>query len=172
MSKEKEVKKGNKVSKKQPLKKKITRSLKKTKSQTETPSRKNTSRPWQGTILAILSVLSLIITIMFLPFTILMALAGGALSFVENLGPIFGVLLGGGGAILTIMLIIYLIVGIFITKGLFKGKKWTIILLFIFSLIGLPLAIFDFTLLSLIITAIFIYLEVSCLQHPFYNKKK
>jgi hypothetical protein len=130
------------------------------------------TRPWQGTLLAILNIIGLIITAILLPFTILMALAGGALSFIQDLGPIFGLLLGGGGIILTIILIIYFILGIFITKGLFQGKRWAIILLLIFSAFSLFSVIFDFTLFSFILLAFFLYLEISCLMHPFYGNKK
>jgi hypothetical protein len=137
-----------------------------------TPPSKKVTRPWQGTFLAVLNIISLIITAMFIPFIILMIIAGGVLSFANDLEPIFGMILGGGGIILGVMLLIYFILGIFITKGLFKGRKWAVIILLIFSFLGLINLIFNFDLITLIIVALCLYLEIACLLHPFYSQTK
>jgi len=130
------------------------------------------SRPWQGTLLAILNIVSLIIIAIIIPFAILLTVAGGALGFAKDVNPSIGLILGGGGLLLTLGLILYFILGIFITRGLFKGKKWAVIIMLIFSGFSLMGTLFDFSLFSFIILALFLYLEIACLIHPFYGGKK
>jgi hypothetical protein len=130
------------------------------------------SRPWQGTLLAILNIVSLIIIAIIIPFAILLTVAGGALGFAKDVNPSIGLILGGGGLLLTLGLILYFILGIFITRGLFKGKKWAVIIMLIFSGFSLMGTLFDFSLFSFIILALFLYLEIACLMHPFYGGKK
>jgi hypothetical protein len=134
------------------------------------------SRPWQGTLLAILNIVSLIIIaiiIIIIPFAILLTVAGGALGFAKDVNPSISPsirLIYGG--VLTLGLILYFILGIFITRGLFKGKKWAVIIMLIFSGFSLMGTLFDFSLFSFIILALFLYLEIACLIHPFYGGKK
>jgi hypothetical protein len=133
---------------------------------------RTTSRPWQGTLLAILNIVSLIIIAIIIPFAILLTVAGGALGFAKDVNPSIGLILGGGGLLLTLGLILYFILGIFITRGLFKGKKWAVIIMLIFSGFSLMGTLFDFSLFSFIVLALFLYLEIACLIHPFYGGKK
>lgn len=130
------------------------------------------TRPWQGTFLAVLNIIGLIFTAMLIPFALLLVLGGSLLSFVEEMGPGMAMLFGGGGLVLFLVLLLAFILGIFIVRGLFKGQKWVVILTLIFSAISAIQLVFNFELFSALIIALFIYLEIACLVHPFYSSKK
>lgn len=136
------------------------------------PSVKKVTRPWQGTVLAVFNIIGLIITVMFMPFVLLIILGGSMLGFIEEAGPGLAMLLGGGGIALLLMLLFFFILGIFIVKGLFKGQKWVIIVSLVFSAMSAVQLVLNFDLFSALIIALFVYLEIVCLLHPFYGGKK
>jgi hypothetical protein len=129
-------------------------------------------RPWQGTFLAVLNIIGLIFVGLFIPFALLIAVGGSMLSFAEEIGPGMALLFGGGGLVLLLMLLFFFILGIFIVRGLFKGQKWVIIISLIFSALSAIQLVFNFDVFSALLVALFIYLEISCLLHPFYGGKK
>ena len=133
---------------------------------------KKVTRPWQGTVLAVFNIIGLIITIMFMPFVLLIILGGSMLGFIEEAGPGLAMLLGGGGVALLLMLLFFFVLEIFIVRGLFKGQKWVIILSLIFSAMSAVQLVLNFDLFSALIIALFVYLEIACLLHPFYGGKK
>jgi len=130
------------------------------------------SRPWQGTILAVLQIIGLVIIAMFMPFVLLIVLGGSMLGFVKDAGPGLAMLFGGGGLVLFLFLLFFFILGIFIVRGLFKGQKWVIIISLLFSALNMAQLIFNFNIFSALMLALFLYLEITCLLHPFYNRKK
>ena len=132
----------------------------------------SSTRPWQGTVLAVLNIIGLIFTAMFIPFAILIIVGGGMLSFMEDVNPIIGLLFGGGGLVFLFILLFFFILGVFVIRGLFKGRRWTIIVSLIFSILSLVGVVFDFSFFSLIVTSLFLYLEITCLMHPFYGNGK
>jgi len=149
-------------------------STKKVKSVVKTSTTKNNSstRPWQGTVLTVFAIINFIFLVMLIPFILLIILGGGMLGFMENLEPGIAMLVGGGGLILLLGLLPFGILDIFMIRGFLKGQKWSIVLSLIFSTMSLIGMIFDFTLFSLILIGFLMYLEVTCLMHPFYGGKK
>jgi hypothetical protein len=129
-------------------------------------------RPWQGTFLAVLNIIGLIFTGLFIPFAILIIVGGSMLSSVEKINPGMAMLFGGGGLVILLILLFFFILGIFIVRGLFKGQKWAVIISLVFSALGVIQLVFNFDLFSALLTALFLYLEISCLLHPFYGGKK
>jgi hypothetical protein len=128
-------------------------------------------RPWQGTLLFVLNIIFLI----GIAFTILsLFLAGvfGILTYNNNYPVLLGVLVGLSLLVFLLALVSFFILEIFVTIGLFKGKKWAIITMLIFASFDLMVTVFTFNLLSFIILVIFFYLEITCLAHPFYKSKK
>ncbi len=149
-----------------------TKASKSTAKTVSTPKVNKTTRPWQGTFLAVLNIIGLIFTAMFIPFALLIVIGGSMLSFIEDIGPGMAMLFGGGGLILFLMLLFFFILGIFIVRGLFKGQKWVLIVSLIFSALGVIQLVFNFSLFSALLMVLFIYLEIACLIHPFYGGKK
>lgn len=136
------------------------------------PETKTNKRPWQGTVLAILHIIGLIFLGLFLPFALIIGVIGGMLTFVEEVNPSLAMSVGGGGLALFLVLLAFFILGIFITRGIFKGKRWVIIVSLILSAMGVFQLAFNFELFSALLMALFVYLEIACLLHPFYNSKK
>jgi hypothetical protein len=137
-----------------------------------TPAPKKVTRPWQGTFLAVLNIIGLMFIAMFIPFALLITIGGGMLSFINEIGPGIAMLFGGGGLALLLILLFFFILGIFIISGLFKGKKWVVIISLLFSALNVVQLVFNFNLFSALLLALFLYLEISCLIHPFYGSKK
>jgi len=61
---------------------------------------------------------------------------------------------------------------IFVTRGIFKGQKWAVIISIVFIALDLSSLIRDFNLITLIIDGALMYLSIACLLHPFYGGKK
>jgi len=64
-----------------------------------------------------------------------------------------------------------LILEIFIIKGIFKGKKWAVIVCAIFTVLCLLSAIINIEIFSVLLNGFFLYTEIICIKHPFYNQK-
>jgi len=77
---------------------------------------------------------------------------------------------GLGTTLIAVVMIPFLILGLFITIGLFKGQKWAVILSLIFTVIGTVGNITTLSYLGLAFNAFFIYCLIICLKEPFYNK--
>lgn len=123
-----------------------------------------TIRPWQGTLLGILHIISLIL----LGLLIIAAFVGG--SMIASFLPVWGMLGGIGMALGFILMALWILV-FFITRGIFSGKRWAIIVSLIFTGIALLSAIMNISemLLSLVIYAGMLYLEVICLKDSYYR---
>jgi len=122
-------------------------------------------RPWQGTLLGILNIIGLV----GLALLTIAAFIGG--SMLASLIPVWGMLGGIGMALGFIFMAIWILV-FFMTRGIFKGQKWTIILSLIFTALGLLGSIMSIKTMffSAIIYAGMLYLEVVCLKDPYYNR--
>ncbi|MFH0820439.1 MAG: hypothetical protein V1908_01560 [Candidatus Peregrinibacteria bacterium] len=136
-------------------------------------SNQQVSRPWQGTMLGVLNIISLILLGITLVFFIIMMVGGGAMfsEMVQGSGLPIASMFGAMGALLLVPLILIFTLGIFITRGIFKGQKWAIIVTMIFTVLALLYSLFDVVIVSIIINGLFLYAEVICLKNPFYNKK-
>ncbi len=130
------------------------------------------SRPWQGTVLGILYIISIILLAILLPIMLLMAIGGSALGFMSNINSSMAMLLGGSMLIMSLFLIGVFILQIFITRGIFKGQKWAVIISIIFAILDLASLIGNFHIIPFVIIGLFLYLSIACFLHPFYGGKK
>ena len=141
----------------------------------------NQKRPWQGTALGILSILSIVV----LGITILLLLmvSFGADSLLSQFGQMSGANLSNyhfaslgikwavGATLLAI--IPFWIVQFFVTRGIFKGTRWTIIysivLTGLFILGQLNVVLLPPVLLAFGMNCFMLYLEIVCVKHPYYK---
>jgi len=130
------------------------------------------SRPWQGTVLGVIYILTIAMMVIMLPILLLVALGGSALGFMSNMNNGLAMLLGGGMLIMSLFLIATLVLQIFVTRGIFKGQKWAVIISIVFTALGLSSLIQNFSWTTLIIDGALMYLSIACLLHPFYGGKK
>lgn len=122
------------------------------------------NRPWQGTLLGILNIVGLV----GLAILTIGAFIGGSL--LSSLFAGFALLSGLGMAIGFIFMALWILV-FFITRGIFKGAKWAVIVSIVFTVLGIIPAIMNISemFLTLVIYAGMLYLEVFCLKDPYYN---
>ncbi len=139
---------------------------------TTTKKTKPVSRPWQGTVLGIIYVLSIVLMIIILPILLLVALGGSALGFMSNMNNGLAMLFGGGMLLMSLFLIATLVLQFFVTRGIFKGQKWAVIVSIVFIALGLSGLIQNFSWTALIIDGVLMYLSIACLLDPFYGGKK
>jgi hypothetical protein len=131
------------------------------------------NRPWQGTTLAVLYVIGIVIT----------AIVAIAMIFgISFLGQIIdqamaesGSSLGSLGAnvLMIIGLVVMLpitILMIFVAMGIFKGKRWAIIVALVFTALSLLSTLGgSINWFSLAIALFMLYCEIMCLRDPFYK---
>ncbi len=142
-------------------------------SETKTSTKKSSvSRPWQGTVLGILYIISIVLLAILLPIMLLVAVGGSALGFMSDINNSMAMLLSGGMLIMSLFLIGVFILQIFITRGIFKGQKWAVIISIIFAVLDLASLIRNFRIIPFIIIGLFLYLSIACFLHPFYGGKK
>jgi len=135
---------------------------------TATAKTKPVSRPWQGTVLGVVYILSIALTVIMLPIL----LFGSTLGIMNGANNGLAMLLGGGMLIMSLLLIAIFILQIFVTIGIFKGQKWAVITSIVFTALSLSSLIQNFSLTTLIIDGALMYLSIACLLHPFYGGKK
>lgn len=125
----------------------------------------NVTRPWQATLLGILHIIGLV----GLAILTVGAFIGGSL--LSTLFAGFALLSGLGMAIGFIFMLFWILV-FFITRGIFKGQKWAIIVALVFTALSLLSAVMNISqmYMSLIISAGMLYLEVVCLKDPYFNR--
>ena len=136
-------------------------------------------RPWQGTFLGVLDIIGLVLMGLMSIFLLIALVGGGAMisqmmeSNAEMAALPMASLFGTMGAIILVPVLAIFILGLFITIGIFKGQKWSIIVSIIFTVLGI-LSVFsnmgDINFSMLLINAFVLYLEIMCLKDPFYNK--
>ena len=135
-------------------------------------------RPWQGTFLGVLNVIGLVLIGLISIFLLIAIVGGGAMisQMIESSAEIASLpiasLFGTMGSILLVPVFAIFALGLFITIGIFKGQKWSIIVSIIFTVLGILSAFSnmgDINFSILLINAFVLYLEVMCLKDPFYN---
>ena len=130
-----------------------------------------TSRPWQATMLAWLSIAGALLALIIVLFVTKLAYEGFAAGEMGTMIGIFGV-------VGLLFLLPWLILSIVLAIGNFKGKKWSLILSLIFTLIGIPAAFFTLAigpavfLVVIFFLGLLLWVEIICLKHPYYHKKK
>ena len=130
-----------------------------------------TSRPWQATMFAWLSIAGALSALIIVLFVTKLAYEG----FVAGE---MGTMIGIFGLVGLLFLLPWLILAIVVAIGNFKGKKWSLILSLIFTVIGIPAAFFTLAtvpavlLVVMFFLALMLWVEIICLKHPYYHKKK
>jgi len=127
-------------------------------------------RPWQGTLLAWLEIVAL-------AFVGLLVALIGIFGYAGFKGGEMGTMIGIFSTLGLIFLIPVVILDIFIVIGIFKGKKWAVVLALVFSILGLPTLLYSlaggfFSFFPVLIYFILsFWMEVKCLKLPYYKQK-
>ena len=127
-------------------------------------------RPWQGTALAILQMLNILVVGGILAFMIAAGYAGFK-------GGEMGVIIGVGGVGGLIILLPLLVVLIIMVVALFKGRRWAVIVALILTIATFFPVLFTleegFTtfLFGFVFWGFTLWMEIACLKNPFYAKK-
>ncbi len=128
-------------------------------------------RPWQGTMLAWLSVFQTFFTLM--TFLFLSKLTYEGFKAGE-----MGAMIGIFGIIFLVFLFPLLILMIIITIGVFKEKRWTFVLLLVVTCISLLVGLLSLVtgpIIFLLVTpflGLMLWAEIICLKSPYYHKKR
>lgn len=123
-------------------------------------------RPWQGTMLGVLNILGMVM----LGVTTIMIFIGGAIFSSMSGGEVpMGIMMGTMGTFIAIPLLLITILGIFVTIGIFKGKKWALITTMIFVAISLLNSFLQVNIISLIVNGLYIYAGYICFKDPYYS---
>ena len=126
--------------------------------------------PWQGTILAWLCVFQTFFTLMTFLFLLKLAYEGFKAGEMGTMIGIFGI-------IFLIYLFPLLILMIVITIGIFKEKRWALILILVVTCISFPVGVFSLAAGLVIFLGVMLFLslmlwaEIVCLKSPYYRKK-
>jgi len=124
------------------------------------------SRPWQGTTMGVLNAIG----VAFGFIGVIALLFGGTFiaAALEDVG--MSMIAGLGTTLIAVVMIPFLILGLFITIGLFKGQKWAVILSLAFTALGTIGNITTLNFVGLAFNVFFLYCLIACLKEPFYNK--
>ena len=121
------------------------------------------SRPWQGTFLAVLDIIGLVIIGIFIP-----VLLFGASLLVSVLPAAWA----GMTMVIALIFVGLWVLELFIVIGLFKGQKWVLFVSIVFSALALIGGFYPtINFFTLLMNGFMLYLAYACLNHPFYNKK-
>lgn len=129
------------------------------------------SRPWQATILAWLSIAGALLALIIVLFVTKLTYEGFAAG---EMGTMIGIF----GAVGLLFLLPWFILTIVAAIGNFKGKKWSLILSLILTLLAILVAFLTLTiepagfLLMIFFLGPVLWVEIICLKHPYYHKKK
>ncbi len=147
----------------------------------------SSGRPWQATFLGVLDIIATVfaflfgILFFFMQGFISSLLGSGALEGAEgidatNAAEAAGALsfLGGLGAAVGVIFIGLGVLYIFMTRGAFKGQKWSPILSIIFSGLGVLNVLVNFStaqIFALVLNLFVVYLAVMCVKSPYFASK-
>ncbi len=123
------------------------------------------SRPWQGTVMGVLNSIGIAVGVM-LSLTLILG-ASFITALIEDSA--FSMVAGLGTTMIGIVLLPFLILGLFVTLGIFKGQKWAVILALVFTILGTIGNIVSFNIIGLVFNAFFIYCLVICVKDAYYN---
>ncbi len=134
------------------------------------------SRPWQGTLLGVVSIVGLVMA----GVMILLIMLGS--SFISGMAddPVFSFIFGAGAFMIILLVVPFIVLGVFVTIGMFKGQKWAVIIMLIFTAIALLSALSGSFmgdgggyghsgLGSIVINGFLLYCEIASLKDPFYK---
>jgi len=125
---------------------------------------KTSGRPWQGTILGVISSVGVITLVFILGFLLFAR---------EIISPYlvktpFALLLGAGTFVSFMILMFGIILSLSITVGIFNGKTWAIILSILFTGMSMIEALFAVSAIAIIAYGFLLYLEIVCVRNSFY----
>lgn len=151
-------------------------------------------RPWQGTVIGVLCYIGAALAVigaLFMLFgsSLLSGMMSGVTSGVMNglnstgdlpaesaavMGGAAGFMTGFFGAFGMMAAVVILIMGFIdylVGKAVMSGKKWGLIVVIIFSALGLLSALSNFEIASIVISGVLLALPVTVLNDPYYNSK-
>lgn len=127
-------------------------------------------KPWQSIMLAWLQLALLVFSVVILVLTGIFGIAG------FKAGEM-GAIIGFFGVVGLVFLIPLNVLEVFVVIGIFKGKKWAVVVALIFTLLALPFVFFSisggiFLFLPVLIFYILnLWMEIKCLKHPYFKQK-
>ncbi len=127
-----------------------------------------TQRPWQGTTVAVINAIGLGIGI--IAFLLFLFAGSFITTMLEQTQ--YAMLAQASSMLIAFILLPFLILAFFITRGLFKGQIWTIIVSLIFTGLSLIGNLTTLNFISIVINGFMIYCLVICLNAEFYKKKQ
>lgn len=134
-------------------------------------------RPWQATAIAVLNIIGTVLAFLFgLMFIFMQGFISSMLSSGTDVSGAEVGLAGMIGSFALVGGIVMIGIGvllIFMTRGLFRGQKWSPIVSIIFAILGVLGALSSFdssTVLPLVIDAFILYCAFICVKHPFFHK--
>lgn len=130
----------------------------------------NQKCPWQGSLLAWLSVTGVAMILSVTVFIFILSYSG------FDAGEM-GFMIGVFAAVGLFFLIPWLIIKLVLTIGIFRGKKWAVLISLIFTIAGFIPGFFTIGagliafLLSIGFLALMLWAEIRCMKHPYYNNE-
>jgi hypothetical protein len=124
-------------------------------------------RPWQGTVLGILCLVAILLIVLFV----------GKLGYEGFEAGEMGNMIGIFAVISLIFLIPLVVLKAVVAIGIFRGKKWAIVLMLVFTILSILCSTLSLTLGFAVFLSIILYhgmlmwVEIICLKHPYYNRK-
>jgi len=146
------------------------------------------TRPWQGTALAVVDIIGTVFTFLAgIAFLFLQGMissllgaapveVSGSAEATAAVGGLMG-MLAGFSAVIGIVLIAIGILLIFMTRGAFKGQKWSPIISIVFVILGIVSLVTNFTgvngsfIFSLVVDLFVLYCAVMCVKSPYFGPK-
>ena len=136
-------------------------------------------RPWQGTVLGVLSYIGLVcmVILIFVVLagqgfitSVMSTLLEQAQVDVRSMGMALGVF-QSVGIFSAVLMAPFAILEYFVAKGLMDGVKWPLYLVVIFSGLSALAGLLAMELVTILFNGFFVYLGVSIWNDPYYNKK-
>ena len=131
----------------------------------------NQERPWHGSLLGWLSVVGVVMALSVTVFISILSYAG------FDAGEM-GIMIGIFASIGLFFLTPWLIFKVLLTVGIFRGKKWAVLISLIFTIVGLIPGFFSLGLGliaflgSIGFLSLMLWAEIKCLKHPYYNPEE
>ena len=130
-------------------------------------------RPWQGTVLGIANILGLAMG------ALMLTLVMFGSSFLAGMAqdPVFSFIFGAGALVIILLVLPFIVLEVFITIGMFKGQKWAVIVMLIFTVIALLGGLGGLfantdgyhSYVSVAVHGFLLYCEIASLKDPFYK---
>ncbi len=134
----------------------------------EPDNNKMYKRPFVGTLLGWFSIVGLALALLLTVFISFLSYEGFEAG---EMGTMIGIFAAVG----LFFIIPWLIFKLVLTIGIFKGRKWAVVISLVFTIIGFIPGLFmlgtgiGFFLLSIGFLTLMLWAEIKCLKHPYYN---